>query len=461
MLHFKALIAGRKILYGCLLIVVVSWPMVSLAKTAQLSTDSVNLARDHTLSKIELFEKSAAIIKSYYVDKITTDQILDNAIHGMLSNLDPHSEYLDKDDYKNLLLSTQGEFSGLGIHVTPKYGSLVVISPLDGSPAAEAGIKAGDFLLAINGKLVSEMSLAEAINSVRGPQNSLINLTIMRKDNHVPFDLRLKRAKIHLNSVRSSMLLPGFGYIRISQFQRFTDVSVKSAIKALQYKSNNHLHGIILDLRNNPGGLLRSAVATVDLLLDSQTLQKFNKIIVYTVGKAPNSGWIARARGHDCLKHAPIVVLINNGSASAAEIVAGALQDYKRALIVGNTSFGKGSVQEIIPLDATHAIKLTTALYHTPAGKVIQNIGIVPDINNDAIKFNVVLPRDISILEPLKEYQLKNHLGNTRKLGNEQNQALARQQATLPLEVNLASQDYALYNALELLQAMYYSRSST
>jgi carboxyl-terminal processing protease len=365
---------------------------------------------------INRFTNTIVLIKDFYVQPTGDQELLNNAIRGMVSGLDPHSEFLDKEAYKTLLMTTSGEFGGVGIEVTPEFGILKIITPMDDTPASKAGIKAGDYIVAINGKLVSEMSLQDAVESMRGKPGSQVVLTVLRKGEKSPIIFKLNREIIRIVSVKSKMLDNNFGYIRITQFQEPTAQLLTNAINDLKSKNQGTLKGLILDLRNNPGGLLETAVKVVNNFLDSKALNnKYHDTIVYTEGRLPEAQYTAKASGVDVLNGAPIVVLINGGSASASEIVAGALQDYRRALIVGTTSFGKGSVQTVIPLDKTHALKLTTALYHTPSGRVIQNVGIVPDVRIEDLKVvNNTADQDIAMIEPIKEYQLKNHLAGAK-----------------------------------------------
>ncbi len=303
------------------------------------------------------------------------------------------------------------------------------------------------------------MTLDEAVENMRGPKGSELTLTIIRKGEKNPLVFKLTRAIIRIQSVKSKMLDGGFGYVRISQFQDPTSTAVKSAIEDLKKKAGGHLKGLILDLRNNPGGLLDMAVQITNIFLDSSKLSKFNKTIVYTEGRIPEAQYTAKATGTDILEGAPMVALINGGSASASEIVAGALQDYKRAIIVGSQSFGKGSVQTVIPLDKTHAIKLTTALYHTPSGRVIQNLGIVPDILIEDFQITPQKEDDLALVEPLKEYQLKNHLsgpdaklsGSTKTSGS----TMTQDQLLTSSDYLLAKDDYQLFSAYKILQAVY------
>lgn len=403
---------------------------------------------------INRFTNTIVLIKDFYVQPVGDKSLLDDAIRGMVSGLDPHSEYLDEEAYKTLLMTTSGEFGGVGIEVTPEFGILKIISPMDDTPAAKAGIKPGDYIVAIDGKLVSEMTLQDAVDKMRGKSGSLVVLTVLRKGEKVPLIYKLTRQMIHIASVKSKMLDNNFGYVRITQFQEPTAKLMHDAIVDLQTKSQGHLNGLVLDLRNNPGGLLETAVQVVNNFLDSTKLHdKYKNLIVYTEGRLPEAQFNAKATGNDILNGAPMVVLINNGSASASEIVAGALQDYKRALIVGTPSFGKGSVQTVIPLDKTHALKLTTALYHTPAGRVIQNVGIVPDVQIEDLK---VIPdkadADIAMIEPIKEFQLKNHLKGatlTTSATNINNN-----------DIGLAHDDFQLFEALKILRTIYSLRTT-
>lgn len=405
-------------------------------KTQTVSDDDINR-----------FTNTIVLIKDFYVQPVGDRSLLDDAIRGMVGGLDPHSEYLDSEAYKTLLMTTSGEFGGVGIEVTPEYGILKIVAPMDDTPAAKAGIKAGDYIVAIDGKLVSEMSLKDAVEKMRGKSGTQVILTVLRKGEKQPLTFKLNREVIKIASVKSKMLEGDFGYIRITQFQEPTAKLMRDAILDLKNKNNGRLNGIILDLRNNPGGLLETAVQVVDSFLDSKRISKYNDVIVYTEGRLPESQYKAKASGNDILNGAPIVVLINGGSASASEIVAGALQDYRRALVVGTTSFGKGSVQTVIPLDKSHALKLTTALYHTPSGRVIQNVGIVPDVRIEDLKvMKDKTDDDIAMIEPIKEYQLKNHLEGTNK-----NTSTASERN----EITLAHDDYQLFEALKILRTIF------
>lgn len=410
--------------------------------------NDVNTVSDEDINR---FTNTIVLIKDFYVKKVGDKNLLDDAIRGMVSGLDPHSEYLDDQAYKALLLTTSGEFGGLGIEVTPEYGILKIVTPMDDTPASKAGIKPGDYIVAIEGKLVSEMSLQDAVDKMRGKPGTSVVLTILRKGEKLPLTFKLTRENIRIASIKSRMLDDRFGYIRISQFQEPTAKLMRDAILSLKKQNNGKLSGLILDLRNNPGGLLETAVQVVDHFIDPKTTgKKYNDVVVYTEGRLPEAQYSAKADGTDILEGAPIVVLINGGSASASEIVAGALQDYNRAIIAGTTSFGKGSVQTVIPLDKTHALKLTTALYHTPSGRVIQNVGIVPDVRIEDLK--VVKNKsdeDLTMIEPIKEYQLKNHLPGTTS-----EDALSKTSNIESNDIGLAHDDFQLFEALKILRTM-------
>lgn len=398
---------------------------------------------------INRFTNTIVLIKDFYVQPTADKDLLDNAIRGMVGGLDPHSEYLDKEAYKTLLMTTTGEFGGVGIEITPEFGILKIVAPIDDTPAAKAGIKAGDYVVAINGALVSEMPLQDAVEKMRGKAGTQVSLTILRKGEKTPLSFKLNREIIKIASVKSKMLDNSFGYIRITQFQEPTAKLMRDAILQLKASNNGKLGGIILDLRNNPGGLLETAVQVVNNFLNSKDLKKYNDLIVYTEGRLPEAQYNAKATGTDILNGAPMVILINGGSASASEIVAGALQDYRRALVVGTPSFGKGSVQTVIPLDKTHALKLTTALYRTPSGRVIQNVGIIPDVRIEDLKLaSNTSEEDLTMIEPIKEYQLRNHLKGAENLKN--NTELLNNN-----DLALARTDFQLFEALKILRTMY------
>lgn len=428
-------------------------PAAKSTAPAALTPKKSDTLDDNDISR---FSNAIAEIKDYYVQSINDKKLLEDAIRGMLSGLDPHSEYLDEDSYKTLLMTTNGEFGGLGIEVTGEYGVLKVISPIDDTPASKAGIKAGDYIVAIDGKLVSEMNLNEAVDSMRGKKGSPVALTIIRKGEKTPINFKLVRDTIHITSVKSNMLGNGFGYVRISQFQQPTTELLISAIEGLKKQNGGSLKGLVLDLRNNPGGLLETAVQVSDVFLDKKSLaDRFNHLVVYTEGRLAKAQYSAKATPGDILDGAPMVVLINEGSASASEIVAGALQDYHRAIIVGTTSFGKGSVQTVLPLDDKHAIKLTTALYHTPSGRVIQNVGIIPDITVTNLKVASKMTEDADgMLTPIKEYSLKGHLA-----GKSSGEPIKADDPAI--DTKLAQDDFQLYEAYKILKTQAFLNSKT
>jgi carboxyl-terminal processing protease len=442
--------AGFKIISVLLLCIAFGSASFAFKEVATNSlTTQENKSNSNTLQKtdIDRFTNAIAQIKDYYVQPINDKKLLEDAIRGMLSGLDPHSEYLDAESYKTLMMTTSGAFGGLGVEVTGEYGVLKVISPIDDTPAAKAGIKPGDYIVGINGKMVNDMTMNEAVDNMRGAKGSQVVLSVLRKGEKLPLSFKLTREVIRISSVKSKMLSPGFGYVRISEFQQPTTELMISAIDKLKKESGGNLKGLILDLRNNPGGLLDTAVQVVDVFLNNRTTHKYKDMIVYTEGRFPSAQYTAKAtHPGDILNGAPMVVLVNEGSASASEIVAGALQDYRRAVIVGINSFGKGSVQTVLPLDDKHALKLTTALYHTPSGRIIQNKGIVPDVNIADLKIQAN-KTDASMLAPIREFELKGSL----KAGK----TVTTTTTITTDNPVLAESDFQLYEAYKILSTMY------
>ncbi len=387
------------------------------------------------LDELRIFADVFNQIKQSYVEEVDDKTLLENAIRGMLAGLDPHSTYLDAKSFDELQINTTGEFGGLGLEVGLENGFVKVISPLDDTPAQKAGIEAGDLIIKIDGKPVKGMNLNEAVDAMRGPRGSEIDLTIVRESVRQPFDVKLKRDTIKVLSVKSRTLQPGYGYIRIAQFQANTGTEVRKAVDKLK-KENKTLKGFVIDLRNNPGGVLQAAVDVADAFIR-------DGLIVYTEGRLPNSKSQFKATPDDIADGLPIVVLINGGSASASEIVAGALQDHKRAVIMGTESFGKGSVQTVMPLSETSAIKLTTARYYTPNGRSIQAHGIEPDISVERAKIEE-LPRGDNITEA----DLEGHLRNG---SSKESDSKARKDEP---QDKLLSSDNQLYEALNLLKGL-------
>lgn len=379
----------------------------------------------------QVFER----IKQAYVDDVDDKTLLRNAMRGMLEGLDPHSNYLDEDAFRTLHEMTEGEFGGIGIEVGQEDNQLMVISPIDNTPASKAGLQPRDLIIEIDGKSTDGMSLEEAVDMMRGDPGSKIDLTLLREGADAPINVSLERDNIQAASVNSRMLSPGYGYLRISQFQENTAEETGQAIAALKKQAGDEgLSGVVLDLRNNPGGLLEGAVNVADLFLDSG-------LVVYTKGRLKDSDMQFEANAETALSKTPMVVLINGGSASAAEIVAGALQDHHRAVVLGTESFGKGSVQSVMPLDDTTGIKLTTALYYTPGGRSIQAEGIAPD---------VTVQRGRLELEKggfeIREANLRGHLQNVRGEREQDKEALP--------DSPIAADDYQLGEALNLLRGI-------
>jgi carboxyl-terminal processing protease len=320
---------------------------------------------------IETFTEVLRQIEENYVEPQDAQRLIEGAIKGMVQSLDPHSSFMTKDEHQELMMETRGSFTGIGIEITVKDGMLTVVSPIEGTPAYVAGLKAGDKIVKIEGKPTKDMTLIDAVKQIRGPKGSQVNLTILRESENKPLELSIVRDVIPLKSVRHLVLSPEVGYVRVSNFQSRTSEELASALENLEKGRN--LIGLILDLRNNPGGLLSQAIEVSELFLDSG-------VIVSTKGRDSSQDITATAHKNKRARTYPIIVLVNGGSASASEIVAGALQDNYRALILGTKTFGKGSVQTILPLSDGSGLRLTTARYYTPSGRSIQLSGITPDI---------------------------------------------------------------------------------
>ena len=366
-----------------------------------VEVQKVGAAPKEAYEGIETFTNILSIIQKNYVDDVQTKQLIEGAVNGMLVSLDPHSAYLTPELYKELQVETKGSFGGLGIEITNKSGMLTVVAPIEDTPAYRAGIKSGDVILKIDGEFTKDMTLVEAVKRMRGKPDTKVKLTIKRETPNQLFDTTLTREIIKIQSVKSKGLEKGYGYLRVTQFQERTDDDLERSIKQLD-KEYGGLQGVVLDLRNNPGGLLTQAVKIADMFLDGG-------LIVYTDGRLENQKQKYFAHKPGTYSEFPMVVLVNGGSASASEIVAGALQDHKRALVLGTTTFGKGSVQTILPLDESSALRLTTARYFTPNGRSIQATGIVPDITMDQ---GVKLAKGDkpSSVGPLREANLPRHL---------------------------------------------------
>ena len=384
---------------------------------------------------VEVFHK----IKKDYVESVEDKSLLENAMRGMLSGLDPHSAYLDEEHYQDLQEGTSGEFGGLGIEVGMEDGFVKVIAPIDDTPAQKAGIQSGDVIVRLDDTPVKGISLGDAVKKMRGKPGTTIELTVVREGVEKPLVISIVRDLIKVRSVRSRMLEPGYAYIRISQFQGPTGEELRRQLRDL--KAEEEIRGLILDLRNNPGGVLGAAVSVSDAFLE-------NGKIVYTEGRIKDSQLEFTAKPPDLLDGKPLIVLINEGSASASEIVAGALKDRGRALIMGRQSFGKGSVQTILPMNNKSALKLTTARYFTPSGSSIQAEGITPDIVIDKLKLSARKSEGRAV----KEANLSGHLENP---GDEPTTAQPpTEKSDDDDELPLAEQDYELYEALNMLKGM-------
>jgi carboxyl-terminal processing protease len=320
---------------------------------------------------LEAFTNVLAVVQKNYVEDVGTQKLVDGAINGMLNALDPHSSYLTPESYKELQVDTEGSFGGLGIEITVRDGVLTVVAPIEDTPAYRAGVKAGDQIIKIEDELTKDMSLVDAVKKMRGPRGSKITVSVRREGVSRLMDFHLTREVIKIQSVKSKTLEKGYGYVRITQFQDRTGSDLDAALSRLT-QENGKLEGLVVDLRNDPGGLLSQAVKVSDTFLDSG-------LIVYTEGRLDNQKqkYFAHSGGQTEI---PLVVIVNGGSASASEIVAGALQDHGRAVVVGTKTFGKGSVQTILPMESGAALRLTTAMYFTPSGRSIQVTGITPDV---------------------------------------------------------------------------------
>jgi carboxyl-terminal processing protease len=393
-----------------------------------------------------LFAEALEAIRTAYVREIDDQTLINYAIRGMLAGLDPHSAYLSSDDYDSLQENTEGQFGGLGIEVGEENGYIKVITPIDDSPAARAGVMPGDLIVEINGRPVREMLVNDAVELLRGEPGSAVRVTLMRENELEPIDLTLTREIISAVSVRHRTLEPGYGYIRIAQFRVNTGQEVVRVLGQLKSDNDGHLRGLVLDLRNNPGGVLQASVEVADAFLTSGQ-------IVYTDGRFADSDGNFYATPSDPSEGVPMIVLINTGSASAAEIVAGALQDHGRAVIMGTRSFGKGSVQSVLPLNNQRALKLTTSLYFTPDGRSIQAQGIAPDIVVDEALVTRRMPRR----GVYSERDLEGHLPASIENGDAIGANVTRTPITSSEQIIVS--DYQLNEALTLLKGWHIMES--
>lgn len=414
-----------------------------VAVLVTLITTTINhssAASGNDYESIELFTDVLAIVKKSYVEEVDTKKLIYGAINGMLSSLDPHSSFMPPETYKEMKIETKGTFGGLGIEISIKDGILTVISPIEDTPAYRAGIKSGDQILKIDDKYSKDLTVMDAVKRMRGTKGTKVTLTIMREGFDRPKEFPLVRDIIQVKSVKFKTLDEGYGYLRVAQFQEKTADDLRKALDSLHEANNGKLRGLVLDLRNDPGGLLDQAVKVAENFIDE------GKLIVYTEGREKESQMRFSSRKGDKQPNYPIVVLINSGSASASEIVAGALQDHKRAVVMGVQSFGKGSVQTILPLSDNSGLRLTTARYFTPSGRSIQAKGITPDIVVEKIELASTAEKKDSM--HLREKDLENHFENDKK------EPASEKSDSLPLYKTdeQVKSDYQILRALDLLK---------
>jgi carboxyl-terminal processing protease len=424
---------GKRPVFIILLMAFVVMGWISFGQVNRIGTAEAN----PQYQDLQLFTDILSIVRKSYVEEVEMKDLIHGAINGMLASLDPHSSFMPPDMYKEMMIDTTGEFGGLGIEITIKDGILTVVSPIEDTPAYRAGLEAGDQIIKIEDKFTKDISIMDAVKMMRGPRGSKIRITVMRESFEKPQEFTMVREIIKVKSVKSSTLEDGYAYVRIAQFQERTADDLQRALDGLRLQNDGRLRGLILDLRNNPGGLLDQAVKVSDLFLP-------DGLIVYTKGREEESQmkFLAHANAEDDV---PMVVLINGGSASASEIVAGALQDHGRAVVMGTQSFGKGSVQTIIPLTDNSGLRLTTARYYTPNGTSIQATGITPDI--------LVNPVEITEVKEgihFREKDLKNHFETPLGKSDEK---LPEEGEQHRFELNEEYRDdYQLMRALDLLK---------
>lgn len=431
--------------FGLLLGVVLGLP---LGTVYNVVADKSTQIQPLSLEELRVFSDVYARIKNDYVEPVDDKELIQNAMRGMLSGLDPHSSYLDKDEFKDLQIGTSGEFGGLGIEVGMEDGFVKVIAPIDDTPAQRAGVKAGDLIIRLDDTPVKGMTLNDAVKVMRGKRGTPIVLTIIREGESKPLKITVVRDIIQVKSVKSKVLDGKYGYFRISNFQSKTTQNLLEAVRKMKKELGDKFAGAILDLRNNPGGVLTGAVGVSDAFLKEG-------LIVYTEGRVKDSQLRYDAAPDDVLDGKPLVVLVNAGSASASEIVAGALQDHKRAIVVGSSkTFGKGSVQTILPLNDGDALKLTTARYYTPSGRSIQADGITPDIMLESLELK---KKESNGINPLKEANLSRHLSNgngEKKDGDKEGKSKDEKSKKITDSESLAQTDFELYEALNLLKGI-------
>ncbi len=436
---------GKTPLWRVMMIAVICWAGATFF-WQDLAADN-----EETYKGLKIFSDVLDIVKRNYVEEVSDRELIEKAIQGMVQSLDPHSSFLPPEALEELQVDTQGEFGGIGIEITMQEGVLTVISPIEGTPASRAGIQAGDRIVKVDGELTKDMMLWEAVKKMRGPKGTAVVITVLREETPEPIDVELVRDIIPIESVRSAMIRDGFGYVWVTNFRENTTQELTAALTQLE-SGNTPLKGLILDLRFNPGGLLSQSVEVADLFLEEGA-------IVSMKGRNSRNEKVFKAGPDEVKRTYPIVVLINNGSASASEIVAGALQDRKRALILGTTSFGKGSVQNVESIRDGYGLKLTIARYYTPSGRSIQAQGIVPDIvvPQQAVEKKAV---DAGKRLVIKEKDLKNHLLPDEDSGASEEQAPPEVSPDMkqsgvsrhgPLDPERLKNDWQITRALEIL----------
>lgn len=431
----------------------ISLLLIIFSVSAHAKTFKNQQTTSETLKMLDLFGEVFDKVKQDYVEEVADNELVESAINGMLTSLDPHSSYLNEKAFEEMKIQTKGEFGGLGIEVTMDNGLVKVVSPIDDTPAFKAGIKTGDYISYIDDEAVLGMSLTEAVEKMRGKSGTKVNLTILREGKNEPLEFAITRDVIKIKSVRVHAE-GDIAYARITSFSEQTAALAQSELLKLKKEIGASFKGVVLDLRNNPGGLLDQAVAVADAFLNAGE-------IVSTRGRHPDNTTRFSAKPGDIMNKLPIVVIINGGSASASEIVAGALQDHKRAIVIGTRSFGKGSVQSIIPINGHGAIRLTTARYYTPSGKSIQAEGIIPDIIVEPAKLEPLDQKDIKKI--YSEANLRKHLSGEQK---KHDQSLIKKEAhklkkkelqklTEQQNYALYAKDYQLARAIDLLKGIY------
>lgn len=421
---------------------IVLWTTVvaALALVVGIGAQRHCSAQGNDYESIEMFTDVLAIVKKSYVEEVDTKKLIYGAINGMLASLDPHSSFMTPENYKEMKIDTKGQFGGLGIEISIKDGMLTVISPIEDTPAYKAGIKAGDQILKIDDKFTKDLSINEAVKRMRGQKGTKVTLTIVRDGFDKPKEFPLVRDVIQVKSVKYKTLDNGYGYVRIAQFQEKTDDDLAKALNALRSENNGALKGLVLDVRNDPGGLLDQAVRVAEHFLSEGDL------IVYTEGREKDSKVRYTSREGRKEPDYPMVVLINGGSASASEIVAGALQDHKRGVVMGTQSFGKGSVQSLIELSDNSGLRLTTARYYTPSGRSIQAKGITPDITVERMELPTTEKKESM---HIREKDLENHFEDKAKQKESDEK---KEKLPLYKSDEQIKNDYQLLRALDLLK---------